>query len=102
MTARPLMRSVAICAIAQIFTVATPASPATPRSRGAETRFIGLVEAAAGDLRVAVLRIGSRVCYGRKGDIVGGRYRLLGFTEDAAQVFDLNDSTTRMLAMGLP
>ncbi len=62
--------------------------------------FIGLVEAQLQDLRVAVLRIGSRVVYGREGQIVAGRYRLLTFSEDAAEVFDIRSAVTRTLAMG--
>lgn len=64
--------------------------------------FIGLVEAEHHDLKVAVLRVGHRVVYGRAGDLLAGRYRLLRFSEEAAQVFDVNTAATRTLAMGTP
>jgi hypothetical protein len=64
-------------------------------------RFIGLVEAPSGALRVAVLRVNGRVVYGREGEVVAGRYRLLGFSDEAAQVFDLSASVRRTLALGL-
>jgi hypothetical protein len=67
-----------------------------------KVRFIGLVEARTGTLRVAVLRIAGRIVYGRQGDVIAGRYRLLSFTEDAALIFDLSASVTRTLAMGSP
>src|SRR6202011_4920967 len=57
-----------------------------------KVRFIGLVEARTGTLRVAVLRIAGRIVYGRQGDVIAGRYRLLSFTEDAAFIFDLTAS----------
>jgi len=61
--------------------------------------FIGFVERQSGDLRVAVLRVDGRVVYGREGDVVAGRYRLLRFSEEKARVFDLSSSLTRTLAM---
>ena len=64
-------------------------------------RFIGLVETPSGALRVAVLRVNGRVVYGREGEVVAGRYRLLGFSDEAAQVFDLSASVRRTLALGL-
>jgi hypothetical protein len=63
-------------------------------------KFIGLLETSSGDLRVAVLRVNGRVVYGRQGEVVAGRYRLLGFSDEGAHVFDLNASVRRTLALG--
>jgi len=79
---------------------AMPDAVHAPEAQGQSVSFIGLVETQSRDLRVAVLRVDGRVVYGREGDVVAGRYRLLRFSEEAARVFDLSSSLTRTLAMG--
>jgi hypothetical protein len=84
---------------------AADAQPAAPDTRAAvpsDVNFIGLVEAEHQELKLAVLRVGHRIVYGRKGDLLAGRYRLVMVSEDAAQIFDIDTAATRTLAMDIP
>jgi hypothetical protein len=51
--------------------------PVTPAAMPIPLRFIGIVDKTARHLKLAVLSDGRNVFYGREGDIIEGRYRIV-------------------------
>jgi hypothetical protein len=67
--------------------VAPPVPQGPPPPPPIPLRFIGVVEAPAQAGRVAILSDGrGNVFYGKEGDIIEGRYRLLRVAPDAADI----------------
>jgi hypothetical protein len=49
-------------------------------------KFIGIVEAPGQALKIAVLSDGRNVFYGREGDIIEGRYRILRIGAESLEI----------------
>jgi hypothetical protein len=67
--------------------IAPPQPQGPPPPPPIPLRFIGLVDAPSQAGRVAILSDGrGNVFYGKEGDIIEGRYRLLRVGPDAAEI----------------
>jgi hypothetical protein len=63
----------------------------------ARMSLVGVVESPTRDLRIAVLSLNDHVVYGREGDLVAGRYRLIDFSGSTARVADQRGELTEVV-----
>jgi hypothetical protein len=69
----------------------------SPNEPPARMSLVGVVESPTRDLRIAVLSLNDHVVYGREGDLVAGRYRLIDFSETTARVVDPRGELTEIV-----
>jgi hypothetical protein len=63
-----------------------PAGPGAARLEPIALKFIGILSGEGKTGRIAVLSDGKFVYYGREGDVIEGRYRLLVIGEESVQL----------------
>ena len=68
-----------------------------PNEPPARMSLVGIVESPTRDLRIAVLSLNDHVFYGREGDLVAGRYRLIDFSDSTARVVDPRGELTEIV-----
>ncbi len=51
--------------------------------------FVGVIEAPARDMRLAVIAVDGRIVHGQVGDVLDGRYRISAFTAARAELIDV-------------
>lgn len=73
--------------------------PVTERVPPVRLRMIGLVDASAVAGRIAVLTDGDVVFYGREGEIVEGRYRILSVGPMSVEIEFVNDGRRQVLRL---
>jgi hypothetical protein len=84
-----------------------PAVPAVPAANPDEPpppppitlKFIGLVNAGGGVGKIAVLTSGQDVFYGREGDIIDGRYKIVSIGAESVVVSYVDGRGTRRIAL---
>lgn len=83
----PAAPRVAAAPVARPVPIAPPAPTGPPPPPPIALRFIGLVDAPTQGGRVAIMSDGrGNVFYGKEGDIIEGRYKLLKFGADSAEL----------------
>lgn len=87
---------------APTITAATPVVVPAPRGSEPDTalRLIGMVEAPGNGGRIVVVSDGEQVHYGRVGDVVAGRYRLVALDGSVVTVEDLAHGALHRLRFG--
>lgn len=78
---------------------APPGPPPPPPRPPIPLRFVGLVRTGANRVRVAVLTDGVSVFYGKEGDIVDGRYRIVRLGDQTAVVAYLDGTGSTPLRL---
>jgi hypothetical protein len=73
--------------------------PGPPPPQPVPYKFIGMVSASSTGGKVAVLSDGKFVYYGREGDIIEGRYRLVKIGEESLQIEHLDGRGRQTLRM---